>query len=891
MKRDVSLYGIEEGRRPEEVLLACPVRGALGASALANDGLTSTEEARRVDFLYFLVDCRNYPASHIRVEVVTIKNLGESGRNQLRNDVIVYDRPWEKIANKSMKEQLGHVILVAEIKRDSSQKRKGITYQLEPALRVLPRIDSLGVYWDDESRILFTKAVAKSDEYEEVTVDTDTIANLPDYGVAYHTKAITVDTLTKPTNLVATLQGLANIMRSHGVNDEQQRYKETVKLLLARYVDERKAKVEDNKQLKLQVLEGDDAGFLARVERLYTEASIRYQRVQTLFSPATRPELDEPTLRDLVCAIQGFNFSSATSDMMQQVFMTFVPVVFKKNLSQYFTPVSLIDTMVQMVAPGPTEKIADPAMGTGDFLTSALGYCIERGDDDAFGRIYGIDSDPSAFDLAVVNMILNKDGQANLRLEDSIEHYERWGEEMDVVLCNPPFGSKTVEKRTDVLAAYDLGHQWTENENSLGSWIKQDEVSKSQQLGILFIERCWKLLRPGGRLAIILPEGYLSTSAHGYVRQWILEHFIIKSLVELPRRIFVKSNADLRSNILVAHKRVLGKTVAQYPIHASMVRRVGYKLGGDFKPSPLQDRATGIPIRDSKNKIILESDFRRVLVEFAELPKKVTPEWKGATVHDIIFCLDLDMKPRRLVPRALQNIRNLERKGAVRLREIADVLEDKIDLLDDIGASDRRRVVEGQDIRAIEGLVIPHFPERCWEIAERKQRKVYQLRYLDTVVGLVRPERRNIGILLDGGEDIVGSPDGLAVVRVKPESVGQYPTEWLFSVLRSEQVRLQFWTEAGGTSYGKLDSDDIKNVLIPVSTLSARRDVAQKVEAWIASARRHSDTWAQIGIEGDRRPILNSPLIGLFDDDEEEGALGFDAMTFESPGTSTGEPS
>ena len=872
-------YGIEEDQQPEEVLLVCPVRGALGASALANDGLTSTEEARRVDFLHFLVDYRNYPASHIRVEVVTIKNLGESGRNQLRADVIAYDRPWAKIANKSMKEQLGHVILVAEIKRDSSRKRKSIAYQLEPALRVLSRLDTLGVYWDDENRIIFTKSVAKSDGYEEVTVDTDTIANLPDYGVAYHTKAITVDTLTKPANLVASLQGLANIMRSHGVNDEQQRYKETVKLLLARYVDERKAKVEDNRQLKLQVLEGDDPGFLARVERMYTEASIRYQRVKTLFSPVTRPELDEPTLRDLVGAIQGFDFSSATSDTMQQVFITFVPVVFKKNLSQYFTPASLIDTMVEMVAPGPTEKIADPAMGTADFLTSALGFCIERGDDDAFGRIYGIDSDPSAFDLAVVNMILNKDGQANLRLEDSIKHHDRWAEEMDVVLCNPPFGSETVEKRPGVLAAYDLGRQWLEDAKSLGSWIKQDDVSKSQQLGILFIERCWKMLRPGGRLAIILPEGYLSTAAHGYVRQWMLEHFIIKSLVELPRRIFVKSNADLRSNILVAQKRVPGKTVAQYPIHASMVRRVGYKLGGNFKPLPLQDRATGIPIRDSENKIILDSDFRRVLAEFAALPKKVTSEWKGATVQDIISCLDLDMKPRRLVLRALENIRNLETEGAVRLGEIADILENKIDLMDDTGPSELRRVVEGQDIRATEGLVIPHFPERCWEIAERKQRKVYQLRYLDIVVGLVRPERRNIGILLDGGDDIVGSPDGLAVVRVKPAKLGQYPTEWLFSVLRSEQVRLQFWTEAGGTSYGKLASDDIGNALIPVSTLPARRDAAQKVEAWIASAREYSDTWAQIGIEGDRRPILNSPLIGLFDDDEEEQAPDFGAMT------------
>ena len=130
---------------------------------------------------------------------------------------------------------------------------------------------------------------------------------------------------------------------------------------------------------------------------------------------------------------------------------------------------------------------------------------------------------------------------------------------------------------------------------------------------------------------------------------------------------------------------------------------------------------------------------------------------------DIVSRADLDMKPRRLVPRALENIRRLKAEGAVPLSEIAEVLENKVDLLTDIGSSEFRRVVEGQDIRAIEGLVVPHYSERCWEITDRKQRKMYQLRDRDIIVGLVRPERRNIGILLDHGNDVVGSPDGLAV--------------------------------------------------------------------------------------------------------------------------------
>ena len=265
----------EREQHLEEVLLVCPVRGPLGASALAKDGLTSTEEARRVDFLLFLVDERNYPSEHVRVEVVTLKHLGERGRNQLRADVIVYDCPWVKIVNSEKKKQLSHAILVAEIKRDSSSKMQEISQQLEPALMLLPRLDALGVYWDDENRNLFTKSVSGRGPHEEIAIGTDSLANLPDYGIAYHSKAITVDTLTKPANLVATLQGLANIMRSHGVNDEQKRYKETVKLLLARYVDEKKARGSENKQLRLQVLAGEDTDFKSRVERMYTQAAVR----------------------------------------------------------------------------------------------------------------------------------------------------------------------------------------------------------------------------------------------------------------------------------------------------------------------------------------------------------------------------------------------------------------------------------------------------------------------------------------------------------------------------------------------------------------------------------------------------------------------------------------
>ena len=79
---------------------------------------------------------------------------------------------------------------------------------------------------------------------------------------------------------------------------------------------------------------------------------------------------------------------------------------------------------------------------------------------------------------------------------------------------------------------------------------------------------------------------------------------------------------------------------------------------------------------------------------------------------DITSRADSDMKPRRLVPRALGNIKSLKAEGAVPLSEVAEILDEKIDLLTDIGSGEFRRVVEGQDIRAVEGLVVAQFSER-----------------------------------------------------------------------------------------------------------------------------------------------------------------------------------
>ncbi|WP_153041586.1 hypothetical protein [Pseudovibrio sp. Ad26] len=136
--------------------LICPVRGELGATYFAKDGLTVSEEARRIDCISFLMG-KAYPKENIECETVVIKWVGNGGRNSLRADITIYDRSLAEIADLEEADRQLHMLLIAEIKRDKKSKSGAINFQLEPALRQIDRANALGVYWDDINRILLVK--------------------------------------------------------------------------------------------------------------------------------------------------------------------------------------------------------------------------------------------------------------------------------------------------------------------------------------------------------------------------------------------------------------------------------------------------------------------------------------------------------------------------------------------------------------------------------------------------------------------------------------------------------------------------------------------------------------------------------------------------------------
>lgn len=117
-------------------------------------------------------------------------------------------------------------------------------------------------------------------------------------------------------------------------------------------------------------------------------------------------------------------------------------------------------------------------------------------------------------------------------------------------------------KEKAYIGDYDLGKKnfdwiFTKLNN-----VKLDDERDSQKSEILFIEQCYKFLKPNGFLAIVLPDGILTNSSLQFVRDWIEEHFRIVAVVSLPQTAFTHPGAGVKSSVLFARKYEETKTIA-----------------------------------------------------------------------------------------------------------------------------------------------------------------------------------------------------------------------------------------------------------------------------------------------------------------------------------------
>ena len=314
-----------------------------------------------------------------------------------------------------------------------------------------------------------------------------------------------------------------------------------------------------------------------------------------------------------------YSFLDATVDVKGTAYETIVSNTLKQEAGQFFTPRNVIKCMVQMLDPGPDTCILDPACGSGGFLVTALDHVrrkmaqrlwpeldevhldsrMNSPEVDEMVRnyaetmVFGFDFDPDLKKAARMNMVMAGDGHSNIYNINSLEYPqgskpdkaligaavmrrvelrdcaaecdEQYGEDnalgkFDMVFTNPPFGTK-VEVEPDIVSRYELG------------------LMGYRAPEVLFIEACYNFLKPGGKMAIVLPDGILGNPNTEPVRLWILKHFRLLASVDLPVETFLPQ-VGVQASLLFLQKKTYSEqlsdyTKEDYDIFMAIVEHVG----------------------------------------------------------------------------------------------------------------------------------------------------------------------------------------------------------------------------------------------------------------------------------------------------------------------------
>ncbi len=143
-------------------------------------------------------------------------------------------------------------------------------------------------------------------------------------------------------------------------------------------------------------------------------------------------------------------------------------------------------------------------------------------------------------------MAILGDGRGGVFCENSLEDMHNWSpkaqtqisaESFNVVLTNPPYGSKLKIDDYGILSRYDLGHQWKIPKGE-SVFSKTEKVLSDQTPQVLFIERCLELLTPGGRLGIVAPESMFCNPSHKYIMNYVEKNARIDAVISMPENLF-----------------------------------------------------------------------------------------------------------------------------------------------------------------------------------------------------------------------------------------------------------------------------------------------------------------------------------------------------------------
>lgn len=545
------------------------------------------EEVEAVQvFAHRLVDDYGYPTTRIQTHPqFRVRKRPSDEQRSYPVDIAVFAGDARSEAN---------LFMVVECKK---KKRKDGEAQLKLYMDMSPAV--LGVWFNGQSHLYLRKVL-----HPDGTRTYHELPNIPRYGQRIEDIGLfRRRELQTPSNLRAVFKDLRYHLAGNltGITRDETLAQEIINLLFCKIYDEVHTGVDEVVTFRSGVGEEAD-GVLRRVQGLFDRVRSEYDDV---FSPDEAIRLDAESVNYVVGELQNYSLTDADRDAVGDAFEVFIGPALRGPEGQFFTPRNLIQTMVQIVDPEPGEMIIDPACGSGGFLIAALEHVwrkIERRGAElgwsavavereklkvARKHFRGIEKDSFLAKVTKAYMAIVGDGRGGVFCENSLEPPVEWAAQaqqsvplgtFDVVLTNPPFGARIPVRGSDLLGQYELGHKWAPRTGK-GSFVVKSALKEVEAPQILFIERCLQLLKPGGRMAIVLPEGIFGNRGTGYILDVIRAHGRILAIIDCTRRLFQPST-DTKTNVLIFQRYAAGEPARSKPIFFSVVKSCGHNKRG-----------------------------------------------------------------------------------------------------------------------------------------------------------------------------------------------------------------------------------------------------------------------------------------------------------------------
>ncbi len=604
------------------------------------------EEKVRQDYEKVLYEDYDYHYSLMEINVPIRRGTKKQKGETDFADIIIY-----KTGDKNKKEQNEDILGIVETKRPTRKEgvKQLMTYMTATSC-------SWGV-WTNGKEIEYIYRDQKSGGIKR-----NFVYQIPKRGETWEEIGrISKDKLKPSKNLKLIFTRLLNTLYSNtNISRREKLGNEMIRLIFCKIWDERynpKALPE----FRIGFNENPEV-VKERIEGLFQE--VKDELVSDgVFDNEEEIKLEAKSVAYVVGELEPFSFSETArlyKDVIGDAFEVFAESKLVGEKGEFFTPREVVKTAIKIINPQPKETILDPACGSGGFLIYALENIWNIMDTDkrysgikdldiikkeiAEKYFFGIDKEIDLVKIAKAYMAIVGDGRGGIVQQNSLhspKEFEKRAKDIfiekgkfkkfDIILTNPPFG-----KKHKVLAEeaknFDLGHIWKKEEDK---WVKTEEYRDTEPQ-VLFIERCFDMLKEGGKLAIVLPETYFHAPNSRYVLNYIRKNNNIIVIIDLAHNTFRPHN-NAKTLLLILEKGIQQQD--------KIIMGVAEEIGHDHNGKPVYRY-------DEANHKFTEEIWDDTEIIRKELDNPADPKNKNTFVVDM-----KDIKNNVFVPRYYWNKR------------------------------------------------------------------------------------------------------------------------------------------------------------------------------------------------------------------------------------------